>query len=96
MKAKEYLKITIEDVIKYFKFRLSEEEIEIVRYYIERDFLGLGKIEALMKDPNIEDISCDGVNIPVFVFHRDPRLGSIPTNIVFDDPDEVGFFHNKA
>jgi flagellar protein FlaI len=92
MKAKEYLKLHVEDVIKYFKFRLSQEEIEIVRYYVERDFLGLGKIEALMKDPNIEDISCDGLNIPIFVFHRDPRLGSIPTNVIFEDPDELDSF----
>ena len=91
-KAKEYLRLHIEDVIRYFKFRLSDEEIEIIRYYIERDFLGLGKIEALMRDPNIEDISCDGVNIPVFVFHRDPRLGSIPTNVVFEDADELDSF----
>jgi len=92
VRAKEYLKLHIEDIIKYFKFRLSEEEVETVRYYIERDFLGLGKIEALLKDPNIEDISCDGVNIPIFVFHRDPRLGSIPTNIVFEDVDELDSF----
>jgi flagellar protein FlaI len=91
-KAKEYLRLHIEDVIRYFKFRLSDEEVEIIRYYIERDFLGLGKIEALMRDPNIEDINCDGVNIPVFVFHRDPRLGSIPTNVVFEDADELDSF----
>ena len=24
-------------------------------YYIERDFIGLGKIEPLMRDPNLED-----------------------------------------
>ncbi len=92
LKAKEYLSYHIDDLIKYFKFRLSEEEIEILKYYIERDFLGLGKIEPLMKDPNIEDISCDGVNIPIYVFHRDPRLGSIPTNIIFEDPDELDSF----
>jgi flagellar protein FlaI len=82
----------IDDTVRYFKFRLSKEEVEIVRYYVERDFLGFGKIEAIMKDPNVEDISCDGVNIPVFVFHRDPRLGSIPTNIVFEDPEELDSF----
>jgi flagellar protein FlaI len=91
-KAKEYLKMHIDEIVRYFKFRLTEEEVEAVRYYVERDFLGLGKIEAIMKDPNIEDISCDGVNIPVFVFHRDTRLGSIPTNIVFEDPDELDSF----
>jgi flagellar protein FlaI len=92
MRAKEYLRKQIEDIIRYFKFKLTAEEIEIVRYYIERDFLGLGRIEPLMKDPNIEDISCDGLDIPVFVFHRDPRIGSIPTNIVFNDPDELDSF----
>jgi flagellar protein FlaI len=91
-KAKEYLRMHIDDTVRYFKFRLSKEEVEIVRYYVERDFLGFGKIEAIMKDPNVEDISCDGVNIPVFVFHRDPRLGSIPTNIVFEDPEELDSF----
>jgi len=92
IRAQEYLKFHINDVIKYFKLGLSEEEVEIVRYYIERDFLGLGKIDALMRDSNIEDISCDGVGIPIFVFHRDPRLGSIPTNIVFEDADELDSF----
>ncbi|MGC9187184.1 MAG: protein kinase, partial [Fervidicoccaceae archaeon] len=30
-------------------------------YYIERDVIGYGYIDPLMKDPFIEDISCDGV-----------------------------------
>ena len=34
-------------------------------YYAERDLVGFGKIDPLMHDPNIEDISCDGVNKPV-------------------------------
>jgi flagellar protein FlaI len=92
IKAKEYLKIQLDEVIKYFKFQLSDEQLEKIRYYLERDLLGLGKIDALMKDLNIEDISCDGVNIPIFVFHRDPRLGSIPTNVVFSDSEELDSF----
>ncbi|WP_054842179.1 type II/IV secretion system ATPase subunit [Vulcanisaeta distributa] len=49
-------------------------------YYMERDLLGYGPIDALMRDENIEDISCDGVGRPIYVFHR--RYESIPTNIV--------------
>ncbi|WP_243666393.1 hypothetical protein [Vulcanisaeta sp. JCM 16159] len=49
-------------------------------YYMERDLLGYGPIDALMRDENIEDISCDGVGRPVYVFHR--KYESIPTNIV--------------
>ncbi len=52
-------------------------------YYIERDLLGYGPIEPLMRDPYIEDISCDGVGKPIYVWHR--RYESIPTNIVFRD-----------
>ncbi|MCS7364915.1 MAG: type II/IV secretion system ATPase subunit [archaeon GB-1867-035] len=50
-------------------------------YYVERNLLGYGPIDALMRDPNIEDISCDGVNKPVYVWHR--RYENIPTNIIF-------------
>lgn len=61
-------------------------------YYIGRDIIGLGKIEGLMNDPNIEDISCDGVGIPVYVYHRDPKLGSLKTNIFFNDDDALNNF----
>ena len=90
--AKDYLKKEIEEILSYFKFRLTSEERRILNYYVNRDFLGMGKIEALMQDPNIEDISCDGVGIPIFVFHRNPKLGSLMTNIVFNDVDELDSF----
>ena len=34
-----------------------------------------------MDDPNIEDISCNGIDMPVYVWHRSHE--SIPTNITF-------------
>ena len=36
-----------------------------------------------MKDPQIEDISCDGMNIPIFLYHR--RYHNVKTNIVFEE-----------
>ena len=92
IEATEYLNKQMEDLINYFGFELSEEEKKILRYYMERDFIGFGKIEPLMRDPNIEDISCDGVGIPIFVFHRDPKLGSLMTNIVFETNEELDSF----
>jgi hypothetical protein len=41
-----------------------------ILYHAERDLVGFGKIDPLMRDPNIEDISCDGVNRPVYIWHR--------------------------
>src|SRR4030065_1218565 len=40
-----------------------------------------------MHDPLIEDVSCDGVNVIIYVFHR--KYESIPTNIRFETADEL-------
>ncbi len=57
-----------------------------ILYHAERDLVGFGKIDPLMRDPNIEDISCDGVNRPVYVWHRNHE--SIETNLQFEN-DEI-------
>jgi len=90
--AKEYLHTQTSKLLDYFGIKLTEEKRRIMMYYIDRDFIGLGKIEPLMHDPDIEDISCDGVDIPLFVFHRNPRLGSVITNIKFETSDELDSF----
>ena len=87
-----YLQNQIKDIINYFGFKLSDTEKLVLKYYIERDFIGLGRIEPMMRDEQIEDISCDGIGIPIFVFHRNPNLGSVITNIKFDDSDELDSF----
>ncbi len=57
-----------------------------ILYHAERDLVGFGKIDPLMRDPNIEDISCDGVTKPVYIWHR--KYESIETNLEFQS-DEV-------
>ena len=57
-----------------------------ILYHAERDLVGFGRIDPLMRDPNIEDISCDGVQKPVYVWHR--NYESIQTNLEFPN-DEV-------
>ncbi len=90
--AMDYLYKEMNELINYFDFRVTESEKKILKYYIERDFMGLGKIEPILRDDNIEDISCDGVGLPIFVFHRNPKLGSIPTNITYDNSKELDSF----
>lgn len=90
--ASEYLKNQISEIISYYGFKLSEAEKQILQYYVERDFIGLGRIEPFMNDEQIEDVSCDGLDIPIFIFHRHPRLGSVITNILYSDPDELDSF----
>ena len=92
VEASEYLSRQISDLINYFQFKITPMEKFILKYYIERDFIGLGRIEPFMRDKNLEDVSCDGVGIPIFVYHRNPVLGSVATNISFDDSDELDSF----
>ncbi|MGF3521607.1 MAG: type II/IV secretion system ATPase subunit [Candidatus Bathyarchaeia archaeon] len=58
-----------------------------ILYHAERDLVGFGKIDPLMRDPNIEDISCDGVNKPVYVWHRNHE--SIETNLKFESDEAL-------
>ena len=56
-------------------------------YYVTRDSVGFGPIDPLMRDPSIEDISCNGVGRPVYVWHQ--RYEYIPTSIVFNTDEEL-------
>lgn len=92
IEAKDFLDKQVDDVLKYFNFVLTGDEKRILKYYMGRDFTGLELIEPLLQDPNIEDISCDGVGIPLFVFHRNPEIGSIITNVTFDSAERLDSF----
>jgi flagellar protein FlaI len=58
-----------------------------VLYYAERDLIGFARIDPLMRDPNIEDISCDGVERPVYVWHR--KYESLESNLLFQNDEEL-------
>jgi len=64
-----------------------------ILYYLERDMVGYGRIDPLMFDPNVEDISCSGVNKPIYLWHR--KYENIKTNVVFRDEEELNDFVMK-
>lgn len=94
-KASDYLTNKVNDIIGSYDFGLNGREKQIIQYYAYRDFIGLGKIEPLMNDTEIEDISCDGANIPIYAYHRDPKIGSVQTNISFEEKEELDSFTMK-
>jgi flagellar protein FlaI len=89
-KAENYLKNKVAEVIKNYRVEVAEEAVSKLMYYITRDFTGYGKIDPLMKDHLIEDVSADGVGIPIYVWHREYE--SLPTNIVFKTAAELNSF----
>jgi Type IV secretory pathway, VirB11 components, and related ATPases involved in archaeal flagella biosynthesis len=68
---------------------LSDDQVETLVYYLVRDFIRYDRIDGLKHDVNIEDISCDGYNEPVFVHHT--NYGQLLTNITFGE-DELDEF----
>jgi flagellar protein FlaI len=89
-KAESYLNQKVRELVKKYKLKIPPEAVDKLAYFIIRDFLGYGKIDPLMKDHLIEDISADGVNIPLYVWHR--LYESLPTNIVFAEEAELDSF----
>ncbi|MDO8841432.1 MAG: type II/IV secretion system ATPase subunit, partial [Methanocalculus sp.] len=72
-----------EDLLSQYGLKLEPETMYKLRYYLKRNFLGWSRIDPLMKDLDIEDISCDGHDIPLFLYHRKHR--NIRTNIQFPE-----------
>jgi Type IV secretory pathway, VirB11 components, and related ATPases involved in archaeal flagella biosynthesis len=80
--VRQFLANKVREVVRRYRryLRLSPSEQSTLAYYLERDLLGFGPIDPLMRDENIEDISADGVGKPIYVYHKEYE--SIPTNII--------------
>ena len=85
-----YLTEQVQQIIDNYELDLDEVGKRKILYYIKRESLGFGKIDPLMRDPHIEDISCDGAGIPIFLYHR--KYGSLKSNIVFKSEEELSYF----
>lgn len=69
-------------LIDDYGLSLEDTTLFKLQYYLVRNFIGWSRIDALMNDPNLEDISCDGTGIPIFLYHRKYR--NVRTNISFE------------
>ena len=58
-----------------------------ILYFAERDMVGFGAIDPLMKDASIEDISVDGTVKPVYIYHR--KYESLETNLKYPSEEKL-------
>ncbi len=89
-KVIDYLEKNVNKIVKDFGLKVTPNQYAKIMYYIYRDFVGYNEIEVFLQDPNIEDISCDGVKTPVFIIHR--KYGSLKTTITYEDADRLREF----
>ncbi len=86
----KFLEETVENIISDNRIYMEEGSKDVIFYHIFRDFLGFGRIDILMHDEGIEDISCDGPTTPIFIHHR--KFEAIETNIYFNSEPELNSF----
>jgi len=65
----------------------DEETQQFLRSYLIQKSLGMGQIEVLMDDENLEEIAINGGNKPVWVYHK--RLGWLKTTIVLENDEQI-------
>ncbi|GAA0195042.1 type II/IV secretion system ATPase subunit [Halobaculum roseum] len=82
----ETLRDELAALLEQYGVDASMSTFHALSYYLRRDFRGYGKVDALLSDRHIEDISCDGYDLPIFVYHDE--YSDIETNVVFG-PDEL-------
>jgi archaeal flagellar protein FlaI len=81
------LRKMVDRKVQEWELGLSPTTKGRILYMLERDFIGYGIVDVPMTDTEVEDISCDGVGIPLYIYHR--KFGSIRSNLKFQDSKEL-------
>ncbi|UCD03575.1 MAG: type II/IV secretion system ATPase subunit [Candidatus Woesearchaeota archaeon] len=88
--AKNYIFERASAILDELNYDIDSKEYNYLLYYLYRDFVGLERLEPIMHDPYIEDISCDGTDVPIYILHR--KYGPLRTNIIFEDAEVLNNF----
>ncbi len=84
---RQYLHSRFLSVIDLYDIPVLQRRQSVLFYYLHREFVGLGRTDAILRDPFLEDISCLGPGVPLYVFHR--VFGSMRTNVQYDGEIEL-------
>ncbi len=68
------------------KISVTEEQLKIIQYFIDRNIVSHGIIESLIRDPYLEDINNIG-KWNMFVVHK--VFGMMETNVHFSSDEEL-------
>ncbi len=86
----EYIEECVESYIRSRGLNIEKKSRKRLIYYILRDYVRYGHVDVIMSDDMVEDISCDGVDIPLFIYHA--KYESIKTDVRFEDEKILNSF----
>lgn len=71
---------------KYFP-NIDQKTSDLLVNYVIQQYVGLGNIEILLKDKELEEIVINNAQEPVWVYHR--KHGWLKTNVTIDDEERI-------
>lgn len=88
------LRSQIKSLLEEYGTPVSSATLERLYYYLFKTYQGYGRIDPILHDPYVEDISCDGYDLPVFVYHADHD--DLETNISYQQEELDSFVTRLA
>ena len=85
----KFSEATLKLIEKYFP-GINEDSAEFLTSYLVKKSLGMGDIELLMEDPNLEEITINSADEPIWVYHK--HHGWLKTNILVSDEAQSRHF----
>lgn len=76
------------------QLQLTDTQIDKLSYYVTRNFVRYGKIDPLKQDVHVEDISCNGPETRVWVYHSGYK--QVLTNVKFSSEELDQFVVSAA
>ena len=90
----EILVKNVRSIVRDYAIDVDVPTLEKILYYTIRDFIKFGKLDALMHDSTIEDVSCNGFDIPIYLYHK--KYLNIPTSVIFGEEELDSFIIRLA
>jgi flagellar protein FlaI len=75
------------------RITLGQVDVDAVRYLLLRDKVGLGIMDGMILDPNIEDVSCAGLG-PIFLEHK--IFKALKSTVIFNRHDDLDAFLRRT
>lgn len=75
------------EMIKKGLPEVSEAAADFSALFVANEMIGLGNIEFLLEDENLEEIVINSSKEPIWVYHKD--LGWLKTNVYVDDENQI-------
>ena len=84
---RQYFADQARKILLKYSIRVPAASWSKIIYFAERDLVGFGVLDGMMRDPNIEDLSIDSLGKPIFIYHKGHE--SLETNVLLSDEEQL-------